>query len=110
MSRALVLCVALAAALTVALGAGCDDKRIDIRNVESIIADRYIVDPAVNPTLAPGATVDRVICPELVRTRKGELFECKVVLQGGEERVVTVEQLGGTHFRWYAGSGASSAR
>lgn len=106
MSRVLALSLVVAAALA----AGCDNKRIDVGNVERIIADRYTEDPSVNPTLAPGATVDQVICPELVRTKKGEIFECKVLLQGGEERVVTVEQLGGTQFRWYAGSGADSAR
>jgi hypothetical protein len=81
---------------------GCEDKRIDLRNVERIIAERFPVEP--------GAAVDQVICPELVPTRKGEEFECKVVLRGGEERVVRVEQLGDTQLRWHPAPGADSTR
>jgi hypothetical protein len=89
--------------LSAVLGAlGCEDKRIDLRNLERIIAERFPVDS--------GAAVDQVICPELVPTRKGTEFECKVVLQGGEERVVRVEQLGGTQLRWYPVPDAESTR
>jgi hypothetical protein len=92
----------LIAAMAVLGALGCDDKRIDLRNVERMIADRFPVEP--------GAAVDRVICPELVPTRKGAEFECKVVLKGGEERVVKVEQLGGTQLRWSPAPGADTAR
>jgi hypothetical protein len=85
------------------LGApGCKDKRIDLRNVERMIAERFPVEP--------GEAVEQVICPELVPTRKGDEFECKVVLQGGEERAVKVEQLGGTQLRWHPRPGADSTR
>lgn len=85
------------AALMAALGcAGCEDKRLDMQNIQGIIAERFPV--------AGGDAVKEVVCPKVVRTKKGETFECKVVLQSGEVRAATVEQLGGTRFRWQPGT------
>lgn len=75
----------------VCLGLGCSDRKLDLRNIEAILADRYAAET--------GAVVARVTCPEAVRTRKGDIFDCTVVFANGNEMTIEVEQLGGTTTR-----------
>lgn len=88
MSRRARCVVALAA---VALGA-CADRRIDLRNIEAAMRDRYGRDAAV--------PIEAVTCPEWVRTRKGDAFECQVRFQGGVVWPIVVTQLDQGNTQW----------
>lgn len=63
---------------------GCADRRIDLRNVEAAMRDRYGRDAPVRITA--------VTCPEWVRTREGETFDCQVTFEGGVEWTIQVTQ------------------
>lgn len=82
----------LATLVFLGVWSGCEDNRLDMRNVERLIADRYVDEG--------GAAVVGVDCPEVVPTRAGATFECTVRLAGGGERTVIVEQQGGTRLSW----------
>jgi hypothetical protein len=71
----LVACAALS---------GCSDQRIDLRSLETAMRDRYGRDAAV--------PIESVTCPEWVRTRKDETFECQVRFQGGVVWTIGVVQ------------------
>jgi hypothetical protein len=79
----------LAACLLVVLAAlaasACADRRIDLRSVEAAMRDRYARDASV--------PIEAVTCPEWVRTRKDERFECQVRFQGGVVWTIEVVQL-----------------
>ncbi|MCG8419951.1 MAG: DUF4333 domain-containing protein [Proteobacteria bacterium] len=84
---------ALAVALwALGFGPGCEDRKLDLRNVEAIAKDRY--------ESQSGVSVTKVTCPEQVPTRKGYDFDCTVAFEGGVTMAMTVEQLGGTNLRW----------
>ena len=83
--------VPMAVALAVALG-GCADRRIDLRNIEAAMRDRYGRDAAV--------PIEAVTCPEWVRTRKGDTFECQVRFQGGVAWTIGVTQLDKGNTQW----------
>lgn len=80
-----------AALVAVALG-GCADRRIDLRNIEAAMRDRYARDAAV--------PIEAVTCPEWVRTRKGDAFECQVRFQGGVAWTIAVTQLDQGNTQW----------
>lgn len=80
-----------AALVAVALG-GCADRRIDLRNIEAAMRDRYGRDAAV--------PIEAVTCPEWVRTRKDDAFECQVRFQGGVAWTIAVTQLDQGNTQW----------
>jgi hypothetical protein len=82
---------AVAVLATCALGA-CADRRIDLRNVEAAMRDRYGRDA--------GVPIEAVTCPEWVRTRKGEKFECQVRFQGGVVWTIDVVELDDGNTQW----------
>jgi len=79
------------ALMAVALS-GCADRRIDLRNIEGAMRDRYGRDAAV--------PIEAVTCPEWVRTRKDDTFECQVRFQGGVTWTVAVTQLEEGNTQW----------
>lgn len=80
---------ALAALLALS---GCADRRIDMRNIEAAMRDRYGRDAAV--------PITAVTCPEWVRTREGETFECRVRFEGDVEWTIQVTQQGEGTTQW----------
>jgi hypothetical protein len=66
-----------------ALGA-CADRRIDLRNVEAAMRDRYQRDASV--------PIEDVTCPEWVPTREDDRFECQVRFEGGVVWTIEVVQ------------------
>lgn len=82
----------VAALVAVALG-GCADRRIDLRNIEAAMRDRYGRDAAV--------PIEAVTCPEWVRTRKDDTFECQVRFQGGVTWTIAVTQLDKGNTQWH---------
>lgn len=72
--------------------AGCDDRRLDLRNIEGAIKDRYGHGSPV--------AISSVTCPESVRTREGDTFDCTLIFEGGEVWSITVTQLGAGRTSW----------
>lgn len=66
-----------------ALGA-CADRRIDLRNVEAAMRDRYERDASV--------PIEAVTCPDWVPTRKDDRFACQVRFEGGVVWTIEVVQ------------------
>jgi Domain of unknown function (DUF4333) len=89
-------CPSAALAVLAVLGAcalsACADRRIDLRNVEAAMRDRYGRDA--------GVPIEAVTCPEWVRTRKGEKFECQVRFQGGVAWTIDVVELDDGSTQW----------
>lgn len=81
-----------AVALVAVALSGCADRRIDLRNIEAAMRDRYGRDAAV--------PIEAVTCPEWVRTRKDDTFECQVRFQGGVTWTVAVTQLDEGNTQW----------
>jgi hypothetical protein len=81
-----------AVALVAVALSGCADRRIDLRNIEAAMRDRYGRDAAV--------PIEAVTCPEWVRTRKGDAFECQVRFQGGVTWTIAVTQLDEGNTQW----------
>ncbi len=84
--------VRCAVALVAVALSGCADRRIDLRNIEAAMRDRYGRDAAV--------PIEAVTCPEWVRTRKDDMFECQVRFQGGVTWTVAVTQLDEGNTQW----------
>jgi len=74
-----------------ALGA-CEDRRIDLRNIEAAMRDRYGRDARV--------PIEAMTCPEWVRTHTGERFECQVRFEGGVVWTIEVVQLDQGNTQW----------
>lgn len=85
-----------AIAVIVVLGAcalsACEDRRIDLRNLEAAMRDRYGRDA--------GVPIEAVTCPEWVRTRKDDRFECQVRFQGGVAWTIEIVQLDQGNTQW----------
>lgn len=81
-----------AVALVIVALSGCADRRIDLRNIEAAMRDRYGRDAAV--------PIEAVTCPEWVRTREGDTFECQVRFQGGVAWSIAVTQLDKGNTQW----------
>lgn len=64
--------------------AACSDRRIDLRNIEAAMRERYARDASV--------PIEAVTCPEWVRTRAGDTFECQVRFEGGVVWTIEVVQ------------------
>ena len=77
---------------TRALRAGCDDRKIDLRNLEAAMKARYGHDAQV--------AVESVTCPEWVRTREGDVFACELRFEGGTTWAIEVTQLEHGTTRW----------
>ncbi|ACY14638.1 DUF4333 domain-containing protein [Haliangium ochraceum] len=76
-----------------ALGVGgCKDRRIDLRNIEAAMGERYGRDAKV--------PVREVSCPPWVRTREGERIACEVVFEGDVRWTVAVIQGPDGNTRW----------
>lgn len=75
-----------------ALGAGCGDTRLDLRNIEAAMRHRY-----GREALVP---IIDVACPEAVRTREGDTFDCAVTFEGGAVWTITATQLGAGKTHW----------
>ena len=89
--RAVGMLVAVLVA-TLVFGAGCADKRLDLRNIEAAMKHRYEREIRV--------PIVEVTCPEMVRTRAGETFDCLVTFEGGASWTITAAQLEGGKTRW----------
>jgi hypothetical protein len=70
----------------------CADRRIDLRNIEAAMRDRY--------GREAGVPIEAVTCPEWVRTRAGDRFECQVRFQGGVAWTIEVVQLDLGNTQW----------
>jgi hypothetical protein len=84
--------LAVLAVLATCALAACADRRIDLRNLEAAMRDRYGRDASV--------PIEAVTCPEWVRTRKGEKFECQVRFQGGVVWTIDVVELDDGNTQW----------
>ncbi|WP_428266303.1 DUF4333 domain-containing protein [Haliangium sp.] len=71
---------------------GCEDRRIDLHNLEAAISHRYGRDAPV--------AIEAVECPEWVRTRVGERFECVVRFDGGVRWTIELIQEEGGGLQW----------
>ena len=78
--------------MLVSASVGCEDKRLNLRNIEGMAAERF--------SERAGVPVTEVTCPKNVRTKKGDTFECTVAFEGGFELTLLVEQLGGGKTSW----------
>ena len=98
--------------LAVLTWSGCEDRRLDLRNIEAMARNEY--------QRSAGVEVARVACPDKVPTRKGHRFDCTVHFvpvptmrpEAGQGQalarpthesaklVIEVEQLGGSQLRW----------
>jgi hypothetical protein len=88
--RALARC--LLVALVGCAASGCTDRRIDLRNIEAAMRDRYARDA--------GVPIEAVTCPEWVRTREDERIECQVRFQGGVAWTIEVVQREQGNTQW----------
>lgn len=80
------------ACLVLCAFAGCDDRRLDLRNIEGAIKDRYGQGSPV--------AISSVTCPESVRTREGDTFDCTLTFEGGAVWSIAVAQLGAGRTSW----------
>lgn len=89
----LVSCaLTLALASTALTLAGCQDRRIDLRNIEAAMRERYSRDAAV--------PITDVSCPEWVRTRAGETIDCQIAFEGGVVWTIALVQGEDGNTRW----------